>query len=204
MKIVFDFGGVIVDLKKEACIAAFDEIGFDIRPHLGTFYQGGVFRLLENGDIDCPAFFDAIREEAGRPLSDAQITKAWEAYLTGIPTERLALIRKIRQHYPTYVLSNTNPIHWEQGVRDFFPQEGGGIETYFDHLFLSYELHQLKPNRDIYETVIRTIGGEAHDILFLDDSEENCQAAREAGLQSRIAPAGGVWMQYFDENGRLL
>ena len=204
MKILFDFGGVIVDLKKEACISAFDALGFDIRPHLGTYYQGGAFRLLENGDIDCPAFFDAIRQECGLPLSDLDITRAWEAYLTGIPRDRLSLIRRIRQHYPTYVLSNTNPIHWEQGLRDFFPQEGYGIDDYFDHLFLSYELHKLKPDAEIYQTVVDTIGGDAADILFLDDSEANCQAARDAGLQARIAPAGGEWMRYFDENGRLL
>ena len=58
---VFDFGGVIVDLRKTATIEAFDRLGFDIRPYLGTYKQGGIFAQLENGDITTADFYDEIR-----------------------------------------------------------------------------------------------------------------------------------------------
>ena len=81
MKLLFDFGGVIVDLKKEACIAAFDRLGFDIRPYLGTYVQGGVFASLERGQISLSEFCHEIRKIAQQPdLTDAQIVAAWEAY----------------------------------------------------------------------------------------------------------------------------
>lgn len=205
MKLLFDFGGVIVDLKKEAAIAAFDALGFDIRPYLGTFKQGGVFALLENGDISVEDFCDELRKAADNAdLTNEAIIKAWEAYLVGIPAERLELLLKIRKNYPTYVLSNTNPIHWEQGVRDFFSWEGHRVEDYFDHCFLSCEMHLQKPDPEIFHAVAEGIGGAPEEILFLDDSEENCEAAHRCGLQARIAPAGGVWQSYFDENGFLL
>ena len=41
--LLFDFGGVLVDLDKERCIRAFESLGFDIRPFLGTYRQAGVF-----------------------------------------------------------------------------------------------------------------------------------------------------------------
>ena len=44
--LLFDFGGVLVDLDKQRCIEAFDRLGFDIRPCLGTYRQGGVFSLF--------------------------------------------------------------------------------------------------------------------------------------------------------------
>lgn len=205
MKLLFDFGGVIVDLKKEAAITAFDDLGFDLRPFLGTFRQGGIFSALENGDITLTHFCSEVRRLAQRPdITDAQIVAAWEAFLTGIPTERLQLLLDIRRHYPVYVLSNTNVVHWEQGKRDYFSWQGHRLEDFFDGCFLSYEMHLQKPDPAIFQAVVEGIGGEASGILFFDDSEVNCQAARECGLQARLAPAGGVWMNFFDADGRLL
>lgn len=205
MQLLFDFGGVIVDLQRDACLSAFDALGFDLRPYLGTFQQGGVFALLENGDISVADFCQEIRHLAQQPqLADAQIIAAWEAYLQGIPRERLARLRNIRRHYPTHVLSNTNPIHWSQSLRLWFEHDGYDIHHYFDQLFLSYELHLQKPDPRIFHHVVEQLGGSASDILFLDDSPKNCQVARDCGLQAIVAPAQGAWYHLFDDNGKLL
>ena len=77
MKLVFDFGAVLVDLEKSDAIAAFDRLGVDIRPYIGTFRQGGVFALLENGDISLSDFYDEIRKIANNPvLTDDEIRKS--------------------------------------------------------------------------------------------------------------------------------
>lgn len=204
MKLVFDFGAVLVDLKKTDSIAAFDQLGVDIRPFIGTFRQGGVFAPLENGDITLSAFYDEIRNLADNPtLSDDAIRLAWEAYLKGIPADRLQMLLNIRRHYPVYALSNTNEIHWTQSLRDFFSWEGHTVHDFFDGLFLSYELHQQKPDAAIFQTVTDALQCAPSEILFFDDSEDNCQAARDFGWQARLAPADGLWLSYFDEDGRL-
>lgn len=204
MKLVFDFGAVLVDLKKEDAIAAFDRLGVDIRPYIGTFRQGGVFALLENGDITLADFYQEIRNIAGNPgLTDDEIRRAWEAYLKGIPTDRLKMLLNIRQHHEVYALSNTNEIHWTQSLRDFFTWDGHTVEDFFDGLFLSYELHEQKPDAAIFHSVQMALGCEGADILFFDDSETNCEAARQVGWQARIAPAGGQWLNYFTKDGRL-
>ena len=56
MNLLFDFGGVIVDLDKERCIAAFEKLGFDVRPYLGTYAQAGLFSELERGQVSVPVF----------------------------------------------------------------------------------------------------------------------------------------------------
>ena len=45
-RLLFDFGGVLVDLDKQRCIRAFDALGFDIRPYLGTYVQAGFFSIF--------------------------------------------------------------------------------------------------------------------------------------------------------------
>lgn len=204
MHLLFDFGGVIVDLQRETCLKAFDTLGFDLRPFLGTYQQAGVFSLLENGDLCIEDFCQEIRNMASAPtLSNTTIIEAWQSYLVGIPQNRLALLRRIKQNYPCHLLSNTNPIHWQQSVKQWFETEGYGMSDYFDQLFLSYELHLQKPNPSIFHHVIEKLGVPAQDILFLDDSIDNCESARRCGLQAVLAPAHGAWHSLFDDYGTL-
>ena len=165
MYLLFDFGGVLVDLDRQRVERSFDEIGFDIRPYLGTYKQAGI--------------------------------AAWESYLTTVPTERLEMLLKIKQNYSINVLSNTNTIHWRMAEDTFFRYKGLTVDDFFDHIFLSCELGVEKPAPQIFENVVEGMGVPAHDILFFDDSEVNCQSARQC------APAGSEWFKYFDEYGKL-
>lgn len=202
--LLFDFGGVLVDLDKERCIRAFDAMGFDIRPFLGTFRQAGVFSLLERGEISVAEFCAELRRLAKNPeLSDEAIVEAWRQYLLDVPTERLELLLKARKHYNIYILSNTNSIHWDMARDGYFRYKGLEVEDFFDGVFLSCELGVEKPDPEIFRKVAEGIGRPAEEILFFDDSEVNCEAARQCGLQARLAPAGSVWLKYFDETGRL-
>ena len=204
MKLLFDFGGVLVDLDKNRCFTAFDAIGFDIRPVLGTYAQEGIFSKLEDGSLSVPEFCDEIRKmcKGVQPTND-EIIYAWQQYLVGVPEERLEKLLKIKQHYPLYVLSNTNSIHWDMALEDYFEYKGMHIKDFFEEVFLSYEIGAEKPDPAIFKAVVDGIGGEANDILFFDDSEANCIGARKCGLQAKLAPAGSLWFNYFDEDGRL-
>ena len=204
MKLLFDFGGVIVDLDKERCCKAFDKLGFDIRPVLGTYSQGGIFGQLENGTLSVQQFCDEIRKlcDHTQPNND-EIIAAWQQYLIGVPAERLEMLLKIKQHYPLYILSNTNSIHWDMALQDYFEYKGLHLNDFFENVFLSHEIGAEKPDPAIFQAVLNGVGGEANDILFFDDSEKNCEGARDFGMQALLAPAGSLWFNYFDEDGRL-
>ncbi len=202
MNLLFDFGGVLVDLDKERCIRAFQTIGFDIRPLIGTYAQAGILSSLERGQSTIPQFCDELRNMTDRPdLSNEQIIHAWEQYLTGVPSDRLDLLLKIKQHYPIHILSNTNEVHWGMAENDYFRYQGHTVHDFFDKIFLSYELGVEKPSPAIYEAVVKGIGCPPEEILFFDDSEVNCEAARQCGLQARLAPADGVWKKFFTPDG---
>ena len=78
MNLLFDFGGVLVDLNKQRCIDAFAGLGFDIRPFLGTYAQAGVFAQLERGELSVAEFCEELRRLSGRAdLSNETLVKAW-------------------------------------------------------------------------------------------------------------------------------
>lgn len=203
--LLFDFGGVLVDLVRERVETAFDRIGFDIRPYLGAFKQSGVFSLLEQGRISVPDFCQELRKlSSDAPLmTDEAIVAAWESFLDTVPEERLEMLLRIRRHYSVNLLSNTNAVHWRMAEEKFFRYKGLGVNDFFDHIFLSCKLGMEKPNPAIFRKVVEGLGAEASDVLFFDDSETNCQAARNCGLKALIAPAGSGWFNYFDAEGRL-
>lgn len=205
MTLVFDYGGVIVDLDPTRCIEAFQRLGLDIRPFLGTYRQGGVFSLLEEGRIDVPTFCRELRKLGIREeVTDEEIVKAWEDYTVGIPAERLALLEKIHANYRTAVLSNTNPIHWQQAEEKFFTSCGRRREDYFEQAFLSYRLQLQKPDPALYARVAEELGEKPEDILFFDDSLTNCEAAEQCGWKALLAPANSGWFKYFDAHGKLI
>lgn len=205
MHLLFDYGGVLVQLNKARCIARFEQLGFDIRPYLGTYAQRGIFSRLERGKVSVAEFCNELRRLAQRPdLTDESLIAAWQSYLDGVPAERMAMILRLRRHYPVHLLSNTNAVHWQMACTDYFCHDGRSVTDYFDHVFLSYKIGYEKPAPEIYAAVVAGIGCAAHDILFLDDSETNCEAARQCGLQARLAPADGSWLQFFTPDGRLL
>ena len=167
--------------------------------------QSGIFAQLENGDITTADFYDEIRRISANPtLTDEAIRTAWEAYLVGVPTDRLACLRRVKQNYRTAVLSNTNPIHWAQAERDYFGTDGYTVADYFDTLFLSCDLHVQKPDPAIFDRVTAELGCAPEEIIFFDDSEENCRTAATKGWQVRLTPAGGAWVtEAFDAEGHL-
>lgn len=202
MNLLFDFGGVLVDLDKQRCIKAFEQIGFDVRPYIGTFAQAGILSALERGEVTVEEFCDRLRADSGlHHITNTQIVQAWESYLVNVPADRLDMLLRIRRHYPTYVLSNTNIVHWDMARNGLFQYQGHDLPDFFRRAFLSYELGVEKPSPAIYQAVVEGIGCRPEEIIFFDDCEENCEAARACGLQARLAPAGGEWLKYFTADG---
>ena len=203
--LLFDFGGVIVDLDRPHVLESFRQLGMDISPYLGTFKQNGIFSQLEQGRVTIAEFCEALRQLSQTSgVSDEAIVKAWESFLhKGVPAERLDMLLRIKQHYSVNLLSNTNAIHWRMAQDDFFRYEGRGVNDFFDHIFLSCQLGMEKPDARLFEKVIEGLQVPAADILFFDDSEVNCEAARQCGMQALLAPAGSEWLKYFDNYGKL-
>ena len=200
--LIFDFGGVLVNLDRVRCLKAFDGLGFlQAAGMIDAYSQQGIFGQLEDGTISPQRFCAQVRRMTGCIVPDEVIWQAWNLFLVDIPVWKLEALVELRKHYSVYLLSNTNEPHWHHAVTRFFPHKGWQVEDYFDRIFLSYELHQVKPGADIFRTVIAETGIRPEETLFIDDSMANCATARQLGIYAYQPLPGEDWRKLF---GHLL
>ena len=197
--IVFDLGGVLVDLDFKAAINGLQQAGFaNVKEQLMTFNQEGIFQKFELGEISTEEFRTAIRENSTVTLTDEEIDALWNAMLLEIPREKLELILDLRGKYMVYLLSNTNSIHWDYVCKNAFNYRGFRVNDYFEETFLSYEMHLAKPDKAIFEKVLHDANLLPEETLFIDDSEANCKAAEEVGIHAHHYHIGDDLSKIFE------
>ena len=74
-----------------------------------------------------------------------------------------------------------------------FDGNGHGIDHYFDRLYLSYEMRMMKPAPKIFQAMIDGEQTAPENILFIDDSARNCEAAAALGINTLNPDNGGDW-----------
>lgn len=188
--LLFDLGGVIMDIRRENCEEAFRQLGMaDIDEYLGDYGQKGPFAALEEGKISEEEFRAEVRKHIAREVSDEEIDRAFNRFLTGIPVRRLEELRKLRGKYKLYMLSNTNSIMWRQDIAEAFRQEGLTVDDYFDGIVTSFEAKCCKPAPGIFNRVVEKFGIRPEETVFFDDSKANVEAAAKLGFATRhVAP----------------
>ena len=197
--IVFDLGGVLVDLDFKAAINGLQQAGFaNVKEQLMAFDQGGIFQKFELGEMTADEFRTAIRENSTVTLTDEEIDALWNAMLLEIPREKLELILDLRGKYMVYLLSNTNSIHWDYVCKNAFNYRGFRVNDYFEETFLSYEMHLAKPDKAIFEKVLHDANLLPEETLFIDDSEANCKAAEEVGIHAHHYHIGDDLSKVFE------
>lgn len=184
--IVFDLGGVIIDLDRKVCLDNFEQVlGFpDFGTYLSAYLQQGFFFEFEDGAIDAPCFRRHVREHAAhKGVTDEQIDFALGSFLIGIKPEKGVLLLELkRKGYPLYLLSNNNPIAWKRSQELLREATGIPAEQLFERLFLSYEMKQSKPGKAIFEKMLAQAGIHPAETLFIDDAAANIETAKEMGF----------------------
>lgn len=203
--IIFDFGGVILDIDPQLTINEFIKLGYSKENKLNgkDFYQK-VIHKFEKGIFTPEVFRNKLRDYLHMDLTDQQIDDAWNALLFDIPRERIEVIEKVKNHYPIYLLSNSNEIHYDLYVRDLQLRFGyKEFNELFNKSYFSFDLHMCKPDPEIYEFVINQENLNPATTLFIDDREDNLEGAREAGLITYHLTSPERIRDIFDKNGFL-
>lgn len=184
--LMFDLGGVIMDIKRENAVEALEAIGLsDADSQLGKYGQKGPFLALEKGLITPAEFRAELRKDIPGEVSDEQIDSAFTKFLLGIPVGRLRQLDALRaKGYRTYLLSNTNPIMWDRFIVPEFEKDGKSIGSYFDGVVTSFGVRAYKPDAAIFMRAVDMFGILPEETLFYDDSEANCEAARQLGFHA--------------------
>ncbi|MFD1469314.1 HAD family hydrolase [Hymenobacter caeli] len=185
--LLFDFGGVLIDIDYDRTPAAFRRLS---RAGSTVAYsqasQAELFDQLETGQLTPAEFRDGLRTAYDLAATDEQIDQAWHALLLDVPAERLALVADLRrQGHQTALLSNTNALHIAEINRRLAAQYGlaHGIADCLDRVFYSQEVGLRKPGEAFFRHALREMNWRPEDVLFIEDSPQHVATARRLGLR---------------------
>jgi glucose-1-phosphatase len=182
--IVFDLGGVILDIDADASVEAFRKIGLKGELTDGKLkYSDEIFYKFQTGDATPDEFRRKIRAILNnQALKDKEIDEAWCAMVKGIDPLRLDILKKLKERYKVFLFSNTNKIHIDYLEKVFRAKHGYPFASLFNNVFYSHEIHLAKPSVKSFLKVIELSGVTPSETLFIDDIKENTEGASKAGL----------------------
>lgn len=209
--IIFDLGGVVIDLDRERAVSSLQGLGVtDADLLLGQYEQKGPFLLLESGRMSAGQFYDTLLLLCRPGTSCEEIQDAFERFLVALPTQRLEALRNLRKAgYRIYMLSNTNPVMYNNWIELAFRQEGLTVNDYFDGIVVSFQERTCKPDPKIFRNLIDRYRLNPSETLMLDDSAANCESARSVGLNAiQVTKTGpdtllGIAERLLEEGGEL-
>lgn len=181
--ILFDLGGVILDLNVSGTLEAFLNLGFqkELLSYPENFYTD-IFFNYETGKVNSDEFRDSIRKLTGINFSDGEFNDAWCTMLARVPKKRADILKSLSQKYKLYMLSNTSPLHIEHFGQMFLQSAGYSFEEVFTRLFYSHEIGLHKPDPNAFLHVIEEARIKPQETLFLDDNIHNVKAAKDLGF----------------------
>lgn len=183
--IIFDLGGVILNIDFKKTEAAFKQLGWNsFSDYISQFHISELFENYETGQIDDLQFVEGISNLMGKSAHNEHIIEAWNALLLDFPRERIKLLKNIKGSYRTFLLSNTNAIHLREFQERLHQQEGVYLEDLFEKAYYSHVVKMRKPSAAIFELVLRENNLDAAETLFIDDTASNFDEAKKLGIHT--------------------
>ena len=187
--VISDFGGVLTTPLLHSFVAFQDETGISFES-LGKAMQraaehNGAYPLfeLEKGNLTEADFLELLRDNLEPELGHRpELHRFKEIYFDALdPNEPMIdLMRDLRRRDYRMALLTNNVREWEPLWRSMLP-----VDEIFELIVDSAFVGMRKPEREIYELTVERIGGlEASECMFVDDTEINCDAARDLGMSA--------------------
>jgi putative hydrolase of the HAD superfamily len=100
-----------------------------------------------------------------------------------MPEKYISFLKRLRNHYRIFLLSNTNAIHIEY-LESYLNRKFGynPLPEMFEQSYYSFAIGKRKPDKEAYEHVLNNASLNASETLFIDDTEINIKGAQQAGL----------------------
>ncbi len=182
--IIFDLGGVILNINYQKTIDAFKVLGIQ---NPNYFYsktkQSDIFDQIEKGEISEKKFLLNLQKETtGANLK--QIENAWNSMLLDLPKRRINFLKKINKNYSIFLLSNTNAIHISKFKKNLGITRYNKFYNLFEKVYYSHKLGFRKPQTKIFKFVLNENKLSAKEVLFIDDSTQHIESAKKIGIKT--------------------
>ncbi|MBR5910872.1 MAG: HAD family phosphatase [Bacteroidales bacterium] len=184
--IIFDLGGVILDIDENVVYKELEKMGIEISElaHSKEFME--ILSKFDTGIYTAATFRKKIKQFIGQEkMTDEKFDSIWNAMLLDIPRERIEAIEKVKKHYKIYLMSNTNVIHYDLYVRDLQLRFGyNEFDELFNKSYFSFAEHLEKPDPRFFELILDHEGLLPEETLFIDDTAENIETAKSLGINT--------------------
>lgn len=184
--IIFDLGGVVINLDYQKTTHAFEALGLE---NFGEMYsqaaQTGLFDDFEKGKSSIPYFLNKLIDFLPTGTTANQVVEAWNAMILDFPKENLQLLEELKLSHRTFLLSNTNEIHIQkvhQHLQLVSPHKT--LHPYFETVYFSSDVKMRKPDKEIFEFVLKENNLNPATTLFIDDTEQHILGAQKVGIQT--------------------
>lgn len=184
--VILDLGGVLLDVDYHASSRAFTALGVhDFDQLFSQYASSDLFEQLETGRIAPADFYQELAPHCAPGTTVADMEAAWNAMLGSFRPDSISFLEELGQRVPLYLLSNTNQIHWEAFMQSYQQQFNHvGLDHYFVEAWYSHQIGMRKPYPATYQMLLSRAGLNPSRTLFIDDSHNNIDGAKAAGLQT--------------------
>ena len=180
--IIFDLGGVILNIDYKLTIAEFEKLGVK---NADSFYskkvQDPIFDKLEAGAISPKEFLEQLQKECDN-ASIELVENAWNAMLLDLPQSRLNYIKTLKNNYQIFLLSNTNAIHIRAFKNKIGEEKWKAFSSVFDKMYLSHEIRFRKPDKEAFQIILEENNLKPNEVFFIDDSPQHIETAKGLGI----------------------
>jgi len=197
--LIFDLGGVILDLSVDHTLNSFSSLSKLPKSRVEELYVSTPgFLAYEKGLIDDDGFRSFVRETFSLAADDDAIDACWNAMLRGIPGIKLDLLMKLQNEFQVFLLSNTNAIHLHHINEIVLPKgKQNSLDDYFHKAYYSHRMGKRKPDAEIFEQVLEENHLLPEETLFLDDYAVNIEGAKSLGIKTVHVTSPDLILDYF-------
>jgi glucose-1-phosphatase len=176
--VVFDVGGVFIDLDLAARNAILASGGRWAPGQPAPVALAGLNRDYRLGRISDEVYVDGASQQYG--ISHHDVYRAETALLKGVLQPMADLVPVLRATHRVVCLSNTQAIHWRHILDHMLGAD------FFDACYLSHDMGLEKPDPAIYRKLAQEEAVSGEDIVFVDDTAENVEAALALGWRHSL------------------
>ncbi len=176
--LIFDVGGVLVWTRWEKFAGPVSRLaGLTPEQVMEKIRVGDAYYPFMRGELDAHEFHLRMMCEFGLKLEADVFFDMWSSVIE--PNHDIApLVEKLAGRYRLSIGSNTDALHWRRGI------QVQGIHRRFESPILSFEIGCCKPDIEFFEKGLRLLSAAPQECVFMDDREENVEAARSAGIHA--------------------
>lgn len=181
MNIIFDLGNVLIEWNKEKILSKICKNDLEYNLFNKLVFQSNLWIDLDNGKISLEFLENQLIDEMGHQYQDQihELVWNWFNYVDSYD-EVYELIEQLKKkNFQIYVLSNTSSI-----FHILLDSVLSKVSSVLDGYVISCEVKMMKPQKEIYLSLVNKYQLDIKDCIFLDDLEENVEAARTLGIKA--------------------